>query len=138
MSGMPCNHAQEHLLDSARHQQPSPGFGDLVAHTADAPLACLVGSTRISQRFTHQRPKIWGMLMHDHATSSQTVEADPRDLLQDSILQWVLRLEHLSQFEWPLPSEVGAAACTAIECSAKGILLGCSNGIVLDLPVGIM
>ena len=65
-------------------------------------------------------------------------------MLQGSLLQWVLRLEHLSQFVWPLPPELGlgpgiGAQCSAVQCDADaGIFLGSSTGAVWHLPVCVV
>lgn len=57
-------------------------------------------------------------------------------LVQGCLLQWVLRLDHLSQFDWPLPLPLEGAQCTAVECdTSAGVLLGTSAGAVWHLPV---
>ncbi|KAK9788859.1 hypothetical protein WJX73_001992 [Symbiochloris irregularis] len=54
---------------------------------------------------------------------------------QGCLLQWVLRLDHLSQFVWPLPPPLDSADCTAVECDASaGVLLGITSGAVWHLP----
>ena len=58
--------------------------------------------------------------------------------VQGGLLQWVLRLEHLSQFAGHLPPAMlaGDASSTALECDGTGgVFIGGSDGSVWHLQV---